>query len=60
MCDLCAEVDKELEAFHLCVVVLLSQQSFCHDSIQPTCAPHYTAVNPMEIPWIENHRLIES
>lgn len=50
MCDLCAEVDKELEDFHLCVVVLLSQQSFCHDSIQPTCAPHYTAVNPMEIP----------
>lgn len=54
MCDLCAELDKELGAFHLHVVVLPSQQGFCCDSIQPTFAPRYTTVNPMEVPWIEN------
>lgn len=56
MCDLCVELSKpkELKAFHLHFVVLLSQQDFSCDSIRKASALSYTLVNPVELPKIES------
>lgn len=56
MCDLCVEVYKlkQLKAFHLHFVALLSQQDFGCDRVRTASALSYTTVNPVELPKIEN------
>lgn len=59
MCDLCVELSKpkELKAFHLHFVVLLSQQDFSCDwklLWRKASALSYTTVNPVELPEIES------